>query len=73
MKLILGSYLAATFILVPSEKPEMNKRVTAFYEWCYKDGQEIAKSLGFVLLAESLRGKIQNYWIKKVYNNTIII
>ena len=57
--------VAATFILVPSEKPEMNKRVTAFYDWCYKDGQEIAKSLGFVPLPDSLTSKIRTYWDSK--------
>lgn len=46
--------VAATFILVPSEKPQMNKRVTAFYDWCYTDGQEIAKSLGFVPLPKEV-------------------
>ena len=37
--------VAATFILVPSESPKMNKNVTKFYDWAYTDGQEIAKSL----------------------------
>jgi len=57
--------VAATFILVPSEKPEMNKRVTKFYDWCYKDGQEIAKSLGFVPLPDSLTKKVRTYWESK--------
>ena len=57
--------VAATFILLPSEKPEMNKSVTLFYEWCYSDGQEIAKSLGFVPLPESLTTKIKQYWKAK--------
>ncbi len=57
--------VAATFILVPAEKLEMNKNVTAFYDWCYKDGQEIAKSLGFVPLPDSLTSKIRTYWDTK--------
>ena len=57
--------VAATFILVPSEKAEMNKRVTKFYDWCYTDGQEIAKSLGFVPLPDSLTDKIRAYWDAK--------
>ncbi len=57
--------VAATFILVPSEKPEMNKNVTAFYDWCYTDGQEIAKSLGFVPLPATLTTKIRAYWDTK--------
>jgi len=57
--------VAATFILVPSEKAEMNKNVTKFYDWCYKDGQEIAKSLGFVPLPDALTAKIRAYWDSK--------
>lgn len=57
--------VAATFILVPAEKPEVNKNVTAFYDWAYTDGQEIAKSLGFVPLPDSLTSKIRTYWDAK--------
>jgi len=57
--------LAATFILVPAEKPAMNKNVTKFYDWCYTDGQEIAKSLGFVPLPNTLTTKIRAYWDSK--------
>jgi len=57
--------IAATFILVPSEKQATNKNVTAFYDWAYTDGQEIAKSLGFVPLPESLTTKIRAYWDAK--------
>ena len=57
--------VAATFILVPSEKPEMNKKVTKLYEWCYTNGQEIAMGLGFVPLPDSLTAKIKAYWEEK--------
>lgn len=57
--------VAATFILVPTEKAEMNKKVTKFFAWSYKNGQEIAKSLGFVPLPQSLTKKIQAYWEAK--------
>ena len=57
--------VATTFILVPFEKPDMNKRVTKFFDWAYTDGQEIAKSLGFVPLPESLTNKIKAYWDAK--------
>ena len=60
--------VAATFILVPSESPEMNKNVTKFYNWAYTDGQEIAKSLGFVPLPEALTNKIRAYWDAKGIN-----
>ena len=57
--------VAATFILVPIEKADMNKKVTKFFDWSYKNGQEIAKSLGFVPLPDSLTDKIRAYWDTK--------
>jgi phosphate transport system substrate-binding protein len=57
--------VAATFILVPKEKTQMNKKVTAFYDWSYTNGQDIAKSLGFVPLPDSLTNKIRKYWKEK--------
>jgi len=57
--------VAATFILIPAEKQEMNKKVTAFFDWAYVNGQDIAKSLGFVPLPDSLRAKIRKYWETK--------
>jgi phosphate transport system substrate-binding protein len=57
--------IASTFILLPAENPEMNKRVTKFYDWVYTDGQEIAESLGFVPLPDSLTNKIRTYWANK--------
>ena len=60
--------VAATFILVPAEKPEMDKRVTKFYDWCYTNGQDIAMGLGFVPLPDSLTTKIRAYWKEKGIN-----
>ena len=62
-----GSYpiVAATFILVPQEKRDMNKKVTKFYAWAYANGQDIAKDLGFVPLPTSLTKKIDTYWKAK--------
>jgi len=57
--------VAATFILVPSEKQEMNKNVTKFYDWAYTNGQDIAKSLGFVPLPKELTTKVRAYWSEK--------
>ena len=57
--------VAATFILVPVEKPEMDKKVTAFYSWAYANGQDLAKGLGYVPLPEALTAKIKAYWTQK--------
>jgi phosphate transport system substrate-binding protein len=57
--------VAATFILLPKEKTATNKKVTDFYSWSYKNGQDIAKDLGFVPLPSSLTSKITKYWNSK--------
>ncbi|MDD2888171.1 MAG: phosphate ABC transporter substrate-binding protein PstS [Aliarcobacter sp.] len=54
--------VAATFILVPKENIEMDKKVTAFYDWSFKNGQALATELGFVPLPEALTAKISQYW-----------
>ena len=59
------SMVAATFILIPKEKIEMNKKVVDFYDWSYQNGQDIAKNLGFVPLPDSLTLKIRKYWKEK--------
>lgn len=57
--------VAATFILVPVEKADMNKNVTKFYDWAYTNGQDIAKGLGYVPLPDTLTAKIRTYWAEK--------
>jgi len=62
-----GSYpmVAATFILLPKEKADTNKKVTAFYDWSYKNGKDLASSLGFVPLPDALTDKVRAYWSAK--------
>ena len=57
--------VAATFILLPKETVDMDKKVTAFYDWSYKNGQAAASELGFVPLPDALTDKIRTYWSDK--------
>ena len=57
--------VAATFILLPKEKQETNKKVTKFFDWCYANGKKIASKLGYVPLPDPLVNKIHNYWAEK--------
>ncbi len=57
--------VAATFILLPKEKVNMDKKVTAFFDWAYKNGADIASSLGYVPLPNALTNKIRVYWKEK--------
>ena len=57
--------VAATFILLPTDKVAMDKKVTEFYAWSYKNGDSAATKLGFVPLPDSLVKKIEGYWAEK--------
>jgi len=54
--------VACPFIVMPKEKIEANKQITAFYAWAYDHGQDIAKGLYYVPLPKSVTNKIKGYW-----------
>jgi len=54
--------VAATFILLPVEKTEMNKEVTAFIDWAYTHGDKAAADLGYVPLPAETKDAIRAYW-----------
>ncbi|MDT8337942.1 MAG: phosphate ABC transporter substrate-binding protein PstS [Sulfurimonas sp.] len=58
--------VAATFILLPKEKPETNKQVTAFYDYAFKTGNEAAKKLGYIALPEATKKMIREYWAANI-------
>lgn len=57
--------VAATFILLPEEKAEMNKQVTAFFNWAYENGDKAAADLGYVPLPKETKDAIRGYWTAK--------
>ena len=57
--------VAATFLLLPHEKAEMNKKVTAFVEWAYTNGDKAASDLGYVPLPKETKDQIRAYWEAK--------
>ena len=57
--------ITTTFVLVPAEKPQTDKKVTAFFDWAFKHGQKNATDLGYVPLPSSLTDKIEAYWEAK--------
>ncbi len=58
--------VAATFILLPKEKPETNKKVTAFFDYAFKTGDEAAKKLGYIALPDSTKNMIREYWAENI-------
>ncbi|PHS32495.1 MAG: phosphate ABC transporter substrate-binding protein PstS [Sulfurovum sp.] len=57
--------VAATFILLPKEKTEKNKEVTAFIDWAFKNGDKAAAELGYVPLPNETKDAIRAYWEAK--------
>jgi len=54
--------VAATFILLPTEKDAMNKKVTKFYDYAFKNGDKSAKKLGYIPLPEATKAMVREYW-----------
>ena len=57
--------VAATFLLLPTEKAETNKQVTAFMDWAYAHGDKAASGLGYVPLPKETKDAIRTYWEAK--------
>lgn len=59
--------VAATFILLPKEKGEMNKLVTDFFNNSFNaKGDEAAKKLGYIALPETTKNMIREYWAENI-------
>ncbi len=57
--------VAATFILLPTEKVETNKQVTKFFDWAFANGDKAAADLGYVPLPKETKDAIRGYWETK--------
>lgn len=55
---------AATFILLESAPtlPEHAAEIMRFFDWAYRDGGELAKSLHYVPLPDSVSNNVRNMW-----------
>ncbi len=58
--------VGATYILLAKEKHEINKEVVKFFDWAFKNGDQIAKNLYYVPLPEEIKEKVRTLW--KSYN-----
>jgi phosphate transport system substrate-binding protein len=58
--------VAATFILLPVEKAEMNKNVIEFFDYAFKTGDAAAKKLGYIPLPEATKNMIREYWAENI-------
>ncbi len=58
----------ATFILMTADQkdPDMAKAVLTFFDWAYKNGQDIATGLDYVPLPENVVLSIRQYWASNI-------
>ncbi|NPA55324.1 MAG: phosphate ABC transporter substrate-binding protein PstS [Epsilonproteobacteria bacterium] len=56
--------IAATFVLLPAEKVQTDKKVTQFFDYLYNH-DEIASKLGYVPLPTNVKTQVREYWAKK--------
>lgn len=54
--------VAATFILMPTEKTDMNKKVAKFYDYSFNNGDARASELGYIPLPKETKDMIRSYW-----------
>lgn len=52
----------ATFILLATDKVDVNKKVVKFFDWAFKSGDSTAKNLVYVPLPDTLKAKVRGYW-----------
>jgi len=53
--------IAATFILLPKEKKEINSNVVKFFKWSFSNGTQEAKNLGYIPIPKNLSDLVQLY------------
>ncbi len=61
----------ATFILVHKEQANANiaKTMLNFFDWCYKNGDELAIGLDYVPMPDNVVALVQAQWTERLRNN----
>jgi phosphate transport system substrate-binding protein len=57
--------VAATFILLPREKADVNQEVIKFFDYAFKNGDKAAEKLGYIPLPVETTNMVRQYWAGK--------
>lgn len=57
--------VAATFILMPKEKGDVNKEVIKFFDYSFRNGDAAAVKLGYIPLPVETTNLVREYWAGK--------
>ena len=60
--------VGATWALLPEEKKERDKTVTAFFNWSYTFGDKMAEKLYYAPLPTEVKEKVRTMWVNQLYN-----
>ncbi|WP_309499874.1 phosphate ABC transporter substrate-binding protein PstS [Sulfurovum sp.] len=58
--------IATSFVLLPYENENKNKKITEFFDWAFLNGEAIANKHGFAMLPKETLKEIGLYWKEKV-------
>jgi phosphate transport system substrate-binding protein len=58
--------VAATYILMPRETPDVNKQTIAFFDYSFRNGDKAAEKLGYIPLPVETTNLIREYWNENV-------
>ncbi len=58
--------VAATFILLPIESTQMNKKTIKFYDYAFNNGDAQAKKLGYIPLPDATKKLVREYWAENI-------
>ena len=54
--------VAATYILLPKEKVDVNKDIIQFFDYSFKNGDKAAEKLGYIPLPVETSNLVREYW-----------
>lgn len=58
--------VAATYILMPRETPEVNAEVIKFFDYSFRNGDKAAEKLGYIPLSVEATNLVRQYWAENV-------
>lgn len=58
--------VAATYILMPRETPEVNAKVIKFFDYSFRNGDKAAEKLGYIPLSVEATNLVRQYWAENV-------
>ena len=60
--------VGASYVLVRREQPDAEKAraMLQFFDWCFKDGADLAAQLHYVPIPEAVWGLVESAWKKEI-------